>query len=207
MMMTVRTWFTHLPVVLICVLFADGCGHRQGSVPTAVTPAAVPASQPVLAAVLPATNPATKTYHCPVADIQFDYPADWQADKAQTALFAVTAPTPAYCSLNLDVPKLPWHPAGMISVGMVASGYEDDLKKNQIPDAVREEGTVLKIPGTQARRITACGHCHGKPLIDMAVILIHADHVFILSADCDDQGRESARKALDNAVASLKWAK
>ena len=130
----------------------------------------------------------TKTYHCPTADIQFDYPSEWQPDAATTSLFTVTAPTTSHCCLNLDVPTLPWHPRGMITVNMVADGYERDLKKNQIHDAVQEEACSVSVPDAQAKRITTCGHENGKTLIDMAVILIHADRVYILSTDTDDQG-------------------
>jgi hypothetical protein len=202
-MLTVRTWLTHLLLVLICLLPCASCGHRQGSVPAAVAPTVAPATQPIMAAVLFTT----KTYHCPTADIQFDYPSEWQPDAATTSLFTVTAPTTSHCCLNLDVPTLPWHPRGMITVNMVADGYERDLKKNQIHDAVQEEACSVSVPDAQAKRITTCGHENGKTLIDMAVILIHADRVYILSTDTDDQGRDSARKTLDCAIASLKWTK
>jgi hypothetical protein len=206
-MITVRTWFIHLSVPVVALLLT-GCGHRQGSLPTAVAPAntAPPTtlpSAPILASVMPAA----KTFNCPTADIQFNYPADWQADKGQTAVFAVTAPDDKTCCLSLDIPKLPWHPAGMLSLYMVASEYEKDLKKNQIHDAVEEEDTRLDIPRSDAKRVIASGHANGKTLVDMAVILIHADRVYILSADCDQHNRDRARKTLDNAVASLKWTK
>ena len=213
--MTVRTWFTHLTLVSAC-LFAGaglgaGCGHRQASVTTGAPPNVTPiaSTSPVLATVVPATSPistaaALKTYHCPTADIQFDYPADWETNKAHTALFAVSKDQ---CSLNLDIPKLPWHPPGMITLKMVASGYEDDLKKNQLHDAVEEEDCPLQIPGAKACRITTCGHDNGKPMFDIAVVMLHADRVYILSADCDESGEEKTRKTLDEAVGSLKWAK
>jgi hypothetical protein len=220
MMMAVRTWFTHLTVLAACTtctLTGAGCGHRQTAVTTnaatKVTPIA-PATSPVLAAVVPATAPsstvsattaaALKTYHCPTADLQFDYPADWETNNAHTALFAVCKDQ---CSLNLDIPKLPWHPPGMITLKMVASGYEDDLKKNQLHDAVEEEDCPLQIPGAKACRITTCGHDNGKAMFDIAVVMVHADRVYILSADCDESSEEKARKTLDEAVGSLKWAK
>jgi len=221
-MMTTRTWFAHLTVDLLiaaCVLPSAGCGHRQSSVPVATGPQPVSptisvssATQPILASITPASSTKTapvKTYRCPIADIQFDYPADWEQDKAKTAVFAIspTLPSSSVCSLNLDVPKLPWHPPGMISVGMVADGYEDDLKKNQMHDAVQQEDCSLNIPGAKARRITSTGHADGKTLIDIAVILIHADRVYILSADCDENTKDNTRKTLDSVVASLKWTK
>ncbi len=144
--------------------------------------------------------------------IQFAYPSDWQPTKGQTALFAVTAPrqdfsSPVAPSLNLDVPKLPWHIPGFISVGMVVSGYIDDLKKNQIHDAVVEEQHRVSVCGESARQVTCTGHVDGRPSTDVAIVCVHADRVYIFSADSDPAGCDCARKALEAAVASAKWTK
>jgi hypothetical protein len=225
-MMTIRFRFTHLPIVLICMLYSLGCEHRESAVSATVPPKGVPVASttsPILASVVPATPPssgasslgapvsvpanaaknALTTYHCPTAELQFEYPADWKTKKAHTALFSITSDQ---CSLNLDIPKLPWHPPGMITLKMVASGYEDDLKSTQMPDAVEEEDTVVEIPSAKACRITTCGHANGQSACDIAVIMIHADRVYILSTDCNDSSKEKARKALDEAVSTLKWA-
>ncbi len=140
--------------------------------------------------------------------IQFDYPADWVTDKAATACFSTCAPkSSGHASLCLDIPKMPWHLAGMINVSMVATGYISDLKKNQIHDATVKEQTPITVSGCSGQRITCQGHAGGNPATDMAVILIHADQIFILSADSDDAGYDTAKKTFDAAVASLKWMK
>ena len=95
----------------------------------------------------------------------------------------------------------------MIPISIVSSDYISDLKKNQIPDAVVQEEIAITVPDASARRITSAGHEKGKSSIDVAVIMIHADQVFILSADSDDAGRALARATIDAAVASLKWSK
>jgi hypothetical protein len=197
------------PIALCCLLAGIGCSHRQNNV------AAVP--QPHPPAMLsvsndPATQPAHRTFTG--SGISFDYPADWANEKASTAVFAVAAPggDPSkamnpYSSLSLDVPTLPWHPPGMISLGMVVSGYKSDLIKNQIHDAVVKDQSPLTIPDAKACKLTCCGHEKNRVSIDVAVIILHADHVYILSADSDDKGFDLASKTLDAAVGSLKWTK
>ena len=95
----------------------------------------------------------------------------------------------------------------MISVGMVCNGYLSDLKKNQIHDAIVQETSVVNLAGEKARRVTCTGHSNGKTITDIAVITVHADRVYILSADSDQTGCNCAKKTLDSAVASVKWVK
>jgi hypothetical protein len=153
-------------------------------------------------------SPSVRTFKSTPPAIAFDYPPDWIPDKADTACFAICAPAAeGYSSLSLDIPKLPWHLPGMITAGMVAGGYAQDVKRNQIHDAVVKENRPLNLPGTDARRVTSVGTENGKPSIDVAVVMVHADHVYILSADSDQTGSELARKTLDDAVASITWVK
>jgi hypothetical protein len=128
------------------------------------------------------------------------------------SLFSVTAPGNGVVAVdrpefNLDVPKLPWHIPGMISCGMVASGYVDDLRKNHIPDAIVKEQKSIKVAGENAKQLTCTGHQNGKALTDVAIMTVHADRVYIFSTDCDCDGShcELARKALAAAIASVKW--
>jgi hypothetical protein len=102
---------------------------------------------------------------------------------------------------------LPWHPPGMISCWEVAHGYISDLKKNQIHDANVDENIVVKVPGSSARRVKCSGHENGKVMIDVAILIVHADRVYILSCDGDDAGSAAARAALDASLASLEWVK
>jgi hypothetical protein len=192
----------------LCLVLPMGCGNRQSSVaaaPVAKIPQVMPTTMPQTMMII---GPAVSHYQN--KGISFDYPADWVPDKAMTACFAVCAPKTgcaAYSSLSLDVPTLPWHLPGMITVGMVAHGYIDDLKSNQIHDAVVKDQHSITVCGCSGRQITCRGHEKGATSIDVAVILIHSDQVYILSADSDDAGYDAAKKTLDAAVASLKWVK
>jgi hypothetical protein len=193
-----------------------GCGSRHAT-PAAIAPAVTrPALQAKatlspqhVAATVPASQPVA-TYANTSAGICLSYPANWKPEKAKTAAFAVAGPTGTtrgYSSLSLDIPKMPWHIKDMIPMMVVAHDYVSDLRQNQIPDAQVQQETDITVPGASARRITCAGHENGKTSIDVAVILIHADQVYILSADSDDAGRMAARHAIDDAVASLKWTK
>ena len=203
-----RKWCKNLLLGGFFLLIPMGCGHRQGSVATGAGPKIAVAAPGVVNAAVAATGPTVRTFKSTPPLIQFNYPADWVPDKAETACFAMAAPSPdSYSCLSLDIPKLPWHLPGMITANMVASGYAQDVKKNQIHDAVVKENCPVKITGADARRVISIGTEHGKPSIDVAMVMVHADQVYILSADSDATGSDRARKALDDAVASLKWAK
>jgi hypothetical protein len=164
--------------------------------------AAAPTSQP-------ATQPLTQTFQNAAAGIRFCYPANWNGQKGQTALFDVIDPAKCDdgCSLSLDVPSLPRFFSGMITAGMIESGYVSDLRKNQIHDAKVDESIEIKMPGSSARRVKCSGHDHGKVVIDVAVLIVHADRVYIFSCDSDEAGYPAARAALDSAVASMQWIK
>ncbi len=197
------------------VLFPTGCGSRHNAAVTSIQSTAVtrPAPSPARQANPPATTQATaptKTYENSQFGIRICYPASWQPEKSRTAVLAVAAPAgtaAGYSSLSLDIPKMPWHIKNVIPMAVVAHDYVADLQKDQIPDASVQEEVSITVPDANARRITSVGHENGKPSIDVAVILIHADQVYILSADSDDIGRSVARQAIDSAVASLKWTK
>jgi hypothetical protein len=193
--------------VIVVALVCIRCSDRQSR----TTPPPVAATQPVpdapkLICVLPRTPPHTFSG----AGVQFDYPGDWQVIKSPSALFCIAAPGSGAISLdrpvlNLDVPKLPWHIPGMISCGMVCSGYVDDLRKHQISDAVVQSETNITIAGENARQLTCVGHKNGRQLTDMAVVFVHADRVYIFSADCDLHACDTAGKAMQTAMASVKW--
>jgi hypothetical protein len=162
------------------------------------------------ATTAPSTQPDTKTFQSTTAAIQFQYPADWTPAKAATAVFDIVEPANcAGCaSMCLDVPSLP--PAifrGMITAKMVENGYVKDLRKNQIHDATVDESVELKLPASRARRVKCSGHQDGKTAIDVAVLIVHANRIYIFSCDSDEAGYPKARAALDAAVASMEWLK
>jgi len=87
------------------------------------------------------------------------------------------------------------------------NGYVDDLRKNEIHDAKVEETADLRVAGAPARLVKCHGHDKGKDAYDVAVAVVHSDRVYIFSCDSDGDGYETARAALDAAVASVEWIK
>ena len=160
------------------------------------------------ATTAPATAPNVVTLEDKKAGVRLTYPADWAPEKGSKSLVDVAAPgDKAYASLSIDIPKLPWHPPGMLPLFEIQSGYVSDLKKNQIHDAQVNESVDVKVPDSSARRVKCSGHENGKVMIDVAVLIVHADRVYILSCDGDDAGYATARAALDASVASIQWIK
>jgi hypothetical protein len=162
---------------------------------------AAPTSQP---------SDSPKTFQSTTAGIKFNYPAEWSSAKAATAIFDIIQPanSSGNASMCLDVPGLP--PAifcRLIGPKMVENGYIKDLRKNQIHDAKVDESVEVTIPSSKARRVKCSGHEDGKIAIDVAVLIVHADRVYIFSCDSDDRGYPMARKTLDDAVATVQWIK
>ena len=161
---------------------------------------------PVKSIVLPTsapTNPASEIYQNKTAGVSFEYPRSWtQHEKGDQVIFSVAS---AQNVLNLTYPKLPWHIPNLIPIGRVRSGYIDSIKSNQIKDAVDSDPGPVTIPDATASRVKLTGHIDGKSAINEAVLIVHADHVYILSIHSDDAGYAVARAALDAAVKSLRW--
>jgi hypothetical protein len=163
--------------------------------PTPVKPVVLPPSAPI--------NQSTQIYQDKTAGISFEYPRAWAPhEKGDQVIFSVSS---AQNVLNLAYPKLPWHIPNLIPIGRVRSGYIDSIKSNQIKDAVDSDPGPLTIPDATASRVKLTGHIAGKSAINEAVLIVHADHVYILSIHSDDAGYAVARAALDAAVKSLRW--
>jgi hypothetical protein len=161
------------------------------------------------ATTAPATSPAVATFEDKKAGVRLTYPADWQPVKGSKSLVDVEIPgDKGFSELSIDIPKLPWHPPGMLPMSQIESGYISDLKKNEIHDAKEIESVALKVSDcTAARRVKSSGHENGKEMIDVGILIVHADRVYILSCDGDDAGYPTARAALDASLASIEWIK
>jgi hypothetical protein len=145
-------------------------------------------------------------YQNKTSGIQFNYPKDWTPQKGETAVFKVAAPA-GLASLSLDIPELPPFASLGLTPKRAADGYIDDLKKKRIKDAKVDENSALTAGGEKSQRVKLSGTQNGKPTIDVAVFIVHAGKLYILSCDSDDAGYATARKTLDDAVASVQWTK
>ncbi len=177
-----------LPVIIVLT----GC-HS-----TPVSPA--PVTQPTVAAASGSHLFVDKT-----SGISFNYPDNWTAGDATTIKFKFTGPANGSSKpqLTLDVPKLPFH-FGILPLDQVCSGYVDDSKKT-MPDATVTNLPDPTLPDARQHRLKLTGHEDGIEMINEAVVLVHADKVYILSIDSDLKTYAIAKTALDTAVRSLKW--
>ena len=194
------------------LLTVTGCHSMPPATPPPATPP--PATPPLAAGSQPAaTEPAValpQAFDDATDGIRFTYPGGWTVQPSPadpTRLRAVAPPGAVHggsATLSLDVPQLPAHIPGFLPIGLIAGGYVDDVRK-RLPDATGTP-TEIRVPNATGRRVTLTGHdAAGHATTDDAVLLVHADRVYILTVDADPAARPAATAALDAAVASLRW--
>jgi hypothetical protein len=96
----------------------------------------------------------------------------------------------------------------MIPLRFVKSGYIDDLRKQHPDMQTREQSPPPQIPHTSGALVTSTwpGPA-GVPMTEIALILVHGDHVFILRANFDAPGEAETRRAYEGMRASVRWSK
>ena len=189
---------------------ACGCGPDR-SKPAGTTPTTAPSTQPSPPASRPVTAPAAQQ-----ADIVFQhksgirlqYPGDWKAQPSSdyVLVLAPAAEASAKQRIRLDVPDLPPHFPGMIKLGLVQNGYIDDLRKGH-PDLKIEESTDRDVSGASARLVRSSFGQNGQRYEDVALMMIHADRVYILSMISDADRASATRQVFDRIAASVRWTK
>jgi hypothetical protein len=148
--------------------------------------------------------------------VRLDVPAGWEERRSKDFVLLLTAASGAKGAskdggdaptISLDVPNLPPHVPGMIPIGSVRGGYLDDLRK--------AEGTLktedLKppgIPSASARMVRSTWtDSAGKTKQETALLLVHADRVYILRGRSLTSDEQATRGAFDGIVRSLQWTK
>lgn len=96
------------------------------------------------------------------------------------------------------------HLPGMIPIGLVKNGYLDDLRKHVGQLNIVEESSP-EIPHAKARFVHTTWSNGGRNFVEMALLLVHADRVYIIRADSNAEAYESIRHAFDAVVRSLRW--
>ena len=113
-------------------------------------------------------------------------------------------PALAGCVITLDIPDLPFHVPGMIPMGMVTGGYLDDLKKHAAVD-VRTREEAVEREGVKGKLLSSTWTSGGKASMDLALVLIHLDHVYILRGAGDETTESAMKKIHDQAAKSIRW--
>ncbi len=181
---------SHFPAApLLAVLCLIGCATVDGS-----------AKAPTTA---PASAPTTQSFQDAGGLVRVQYPADWKVQHDPDYVLELTSGSE---TLTLDIPDLPPHIPGMIPLGLVVNGYIDDLKKSH-PGIKTDEETSPAIPKARARRLHSIWTEKNTADAEVATLIVHGDHVFILRVVSPAGQLSGARSVYDGVVESLRWIK
>ncbi len=199
------------------VLLLGGCGHRTAD--QRVTPPPVPTTQisrvdqlppPTLTlpTTIPATVPADQLAHAfdfvaAKNGFALKYPAGWQAIKGPEVL-DIEQKSFAHRLLTVDVPFIPPHLPGMITLARIEKGFWDDLKKRMSNVQIISSGPQTMVE-SQARRLKATAMQGDVPMSIDAVVAMRKEHVYILSSETDTPGAADGDAALEMILTSWKW--
>jgi hypothetical protein len=144
-------------------------------------------------------------FNSPEKGIRVSYPAAWQPGSGPDAGFVLWLRREGNPStVSLEVPKLPPHVPGLIPLGSVVNGYVNDLKK-QHADLKVESPVETKVAGANARRVRSTWAQDGAPVVEDAVLTVHADRVYIFRANAREDEAAVARDALETMLHSAAW--
>ena len=207
------------PLVLVTALSGTvACTSRRAAVGPPRPPVQSPSSQAtsVSADVAPAGDerPAPGgTFDRPDLGIRLTWPDGWARRKSEDyELLLVPSPAhgsakPDSTSISLDVPDLPPHIPNMIPIGQVRKGYLDDLRK--AVGALHVEDLSPPSVGGATARFVRCTWTdkQGRATQETALLMVHADHVYILRGRSPADGEPAARAGFDAIVKSIQWKK
>jgi hypothetical protein len=203
-MAAVGTCLVAAPMVRWRSVHAASVDHSAalGDPPKAANP-----NPPATTPPPPTTGPATVEYHNDKQGVRLRYPSDWspKADK-DYVLKLVPDKHDDGRMITFDVPDLPPHLPGMITLGRMEKGYVDDLKKDH-PGLKVEEATDESIPGGKGRLVRSTWVEKKEPKTDLGLLMMRGEHVYILAAQSPTAALDPVKAAFDVVAKSLQWAK
>lgn len=155
----------------------------------------------------PTTGPATVEYRNEKEGVRLQYPSDWspKADK-DYVLKLVSAKHDDGRMITFDVPNLPPHLPGMITLGRIEKGYLDDLKKDH-PGLKVEETSDETIPGGKGRLVRTTWIEKKESRTDLGLLMMRGEHVYILAAQSETAEFDPVKAAFEVVARSLQWTK
>ena len=205
-----------LGLAAIALVPTWGCLHKGHAPGMAVKPQNVVAtkrSSTTTTATRPATTAASATtVSFSKLNMRLSYPAVWiPKESKEYELLLLPSNTAAqdatFPLISLDIPDLPPHFPGMIPIGLVKNGYLDDLKKELGKTVPLTQEDSPKLAGAQGRMLRSTwSDKDGHRMADTALVLIHADRVYILRARFGVDDRTTPQ-AFDEIVKSIQWGK
>jgi hypothetical protein len=191
-----------------------GCSRRHAPAAGPSIPSTSPApATPAVATPAVATQPAQGgRFDRPKLGIRLEWPAGWVERPSDDYVLLLAASKASRDggeppTISLDVPGLPPHIPGMIPIGSVRGGYLDDLRKSVGPLKTRDEPPP-PVPNSAVRLVRSTWtDAHGQVFQETALLMVHADRVYILRARSATPDESAVRAAFDEVVRSLKWTK
>ena len=182
-----------LSIALMCSTLT--CAERRG---------AVPATQRV--------GGDDVEYESRTGHFSLRYPSGWSGRSTKDyTLLLERAHSEASARVTVDVPYIPPHLPGMMTMTLVVNGYIDDLKTRLSDFTIVQRGDDT-LAGAPAQRLLMTGREQagdrpGEQRRIAALIAIHDEQVYILQADATPEQIESARLAMAGITAAWVWTK
>jgi len=195
--------------MLVALTLGNACESDDSSVNKSAPDSSPPGTQ---ASARVDSSTGSTTYDNKSAGFHLQYPADWKTRQdAEYVLYiepasAGTDPNDAPRRITVDVPSLPPHLPGMITLGRVKSGFIKGQKK-KLTDVNVIEDVDQNVPGAKASRVVLTGKLNGQDRKMAALLMMHDDRVYIIRADSDLANYPQTKAAWDQMVSTLEWTK
>ena len=151
------------------------------------------AGTPALGTPLAAFTPSEQTFENAKAGVRLTYSSEWREKKSpDDLLMLVPVSGPENRTITLDVPDVPKHLPGAMALPLIQNGYIDDLRKHHAGLKVRESQNVT-LASCNGRLVRSAWTQDGNEYTDVALLIVHAERVYILSLDSDLAGYTAVR--------------
>ena len=193
--------------ICICTPVLLGAGGTCTASKDSPTTAPAAATAPTTSTGASSSEPA-KIYANQQAHFRIAYSADWKPEDNKDYVFSLVPadakPGEPERRVSIDVPSLPPHLPGMITVSRVKDGY---IKKQQkkLAECKLLEDIAVSVPQAKAQRVIVTGKLNNQPRTLAAVLMLHNDRVYIIRVDSDNEHYPQSKAVWDQVVSSLQW--
>jgi hypothetical protein len=149
------------------------------------------------------TDAATHAFQDSGGLIRLEYPAQFTAKHDPAYVLSATADGQTF---TLDIPDLPPHIPDMIPLGLVVNGYKNDLKKSHLGVKINEEPPPV-VAQARGRELRSTWEQDHAPTTELALLLVHGDHVFILRIVTPSGQLSAGQATFDGIVATIRFLK
>jgi len=153
----------------------------------------------------PASTRSEHTFESTKAALRLRYSSDWREKQSPNdLLMLVPVNGPENRTITMDVPDVPKHLPGAMAMPLIQNGFIDDQRKHHAGLKVQQSQNVT-VASSKARLVQSSWTQNGTEYTDVALLIVHADRVYILSLDTDLAGYPAVREEMDRIAKSLEW--